>query len=348
MTEVAKRAQVSIATVSNVIYGTRKVSGQRADRVRAALRELNYHPNQIARSLKVKQTRLLAMVLPDITNPFFPQIVRGAEDAAFSRDYLLVSANTDEQPAREQRILASLWSYRIDGLLLASTGGNAHKETSHLHAMLRAGLPIVCLDRSVPKLKTDAILLDNQAGARACVRHLIEQGHKRIAVITGPLELQTGAERLAGYQQAMSEAGLRAAKELTVEADFRIEGGRRAALRLLQGRVRPTAIFVCNGLMAAGVVRAFEEAGVAPLGEIALACFDDISGDGGAPSHITSVVQPSYQMGYQAASMLIDRVEGKLPKRTSILRIAPKLVLRESTALRLLKPKRANSSLPRS
>ena len=342
MMEVAKRAKVSIATVSNVIRGTRKVSEKRAERVRAALRELNYHPNQIARSLKVKQTRLLAMVLPDITNPFFPQIVRGAEDAAFSRDYLLVTANTDEQATREQRILSSLWSYRIDGLLLASAGG-ARKDISHLGAMLRSGLPIVCLDRTVPKLKTDAVLLDNQGGAYACVRHLIEQGHKRIAVITGPLELQTAKERLTGYQQAMAESGLRTPKELMAEADYRVEGGRRAALRLLHGRTRPTAIFVCNGLMAAGVVRAFEEVGVAPLGEIALACFDDISGEGGAPSHMTAVVQPSYQMGYQAASMLIDRVEGNLPKRTSVLRIAPQLMLRESTAFSLGKPKRVSA-----
>src|ERR1700729_4187237 len=203
--EVAKRANVSIATVSNATRGTRTVSPKLTERVRAAIRDLNYSPNEIARSLKVRQTRMLAMVRPDITNPFFPEIIRGAEDTAFERGYFLLPANTDEQIGRERRIVAALRSYRVDGILLASASGS---ETSHLQSTLDAGVALVCLDRTVPGIKTDAVLLDNVRGAREGVRHLIQKGHRRIAIITGALDLQTGRERLRGYEEALQESDI--------------------------------------------------------------------------------------------------------------------------------------------
>src|ERR1700761_7544740 len=169
--EVAKRANVSIATVSNVIRGTRTVSPKLTERVRAAIRDLNYSPNEIARSLKVRQTRMLAMVLPDITNPFFPEIIRGAEDTAFERGYFLMTANTDEQIGREKRIVAALRSYRVDGILLASAPGN---DTTHIRNTIASGLSVVCLDRPVAGVEADAVLLDNVRGGRECVRHLIQ------------------------------------------------------------------------------------------------------------------------------------------------------------------------------
>src|SRR5665213_826345 len=144
--EVAKCARVSIATVSNVIRGTRRVSAALEERVRAAIRDLDYYPNEIARSLKVKQTRMLGMIIPDITNPFFPEIIRGAEDTAFKRGYFLVTANTDEQIGRERRIISALRSYRVGGILLASAPG---KDISHIQSIMQAGISVVCLDRTV-------------------------------------------------------------------------------------------------------------------------------------------------------------------------------------------------------
>ena len=165
--EVAKRAGVSTATVSNVIRGTRRVSEARKERVQAAIRDLNYSPNEIARSLKVRQTRMIAMVLPDITNPFFPEMIRGAEDAAFARGYFLLTANTDEQTGRERRIITALRSYRVDGILLATTQGLQEDDTSHIASVVQGGVSVVCLDRAVPDVPTDAVLLDNVGGARA-------------------------------------------------------------------------------------------------------------------------------------------------------------------------------------
>ena len=331
--EVAKRARVSTATVSNVIRGTRKVSEERTARVQAAIHDLNYSPNEIARSLKVKQTRMLTMVLPDITNPFFPEIIRGAEDAAFARGYFLLTANTDEQPGRERRIIAALRSYRIDGILLATAQGSLGHDTSHIASLVRAGVSVVCLDRAVPDVPTDAVLLDNVGGARECVRHLIKQGHRRIGIITGTLHLQTGYERLEGYRLALEDAGMAIEKRLIAEGDFRFESGRRRALALLKHSARPSALFVCNGVMAQGALQAFDECKLRCPGDVALATFDDISLDHSFHPHITAVVQPSYEMGSRAAGMLMDRVEGRLGKGWSVVRVAPKLVLRASSSL---------------
>jgi LacI family transcriptional regulator len=326
--EVVKRASVSIATVSNVIRGTKQVSPKLQERVRAAIHELDYSPNAIARGLKVKQTRMLGMVLPDITNPFFPGIIRGAEDTAFDRDYFLVTANTDEQIGRERRLLSALRSYRADGILLAAAPGS---DTTHIRRTIASGVSVVFLDRPVPGVQGDAVLLDNVRGARECVRHLIQQGHRRIAVITGPLTLQNARERLQGYEEALHETDIPINKSLILEGDYRYESGYRLTTRLKQGRVEASAIFVCNGVMTVGVLKAFEELGIRCPEDMSVATFDDLTLDPSFHSHLTAVVQPSYEMGARAATILMDRIEGRLSGDPVVVRIVPTLVIREST-----------------
>jgi len=333
--EVARRAKVSTATVSNVIRQTRVVSAELTERVNAAIIELNYSPNEIARSLKVQQTRMLALMLPDITNPFFPEMIRGAEDAAFARGYFLLTANTDEQPARERRIMAALRSYRVDGILLAPTQTSSDHDTSHIASIVRANIKVVCLDRAVPDVPTDAVLLDNEGGARECVSHLIQQGHRRIAIITGGLHLQTGYERLQGYKRAMQDAGIALDKSLIVEGDFRFQSGRLLGKQLLKQRKCPTAIFVCNGLMALGVLQVLDELKICIPRDLALATFDEICQEDGFRHQVTAVLQPSYEMGFRAVGMLMDRIEGRLGKAFCTIRVSPRLLLRESTSQRL-------------
>ncbi|MGH8163810.1 MAG: LacI family DNA-binding transcriptional regulator, partial [Rhodanobacteraceae bacterium] len=231
--EVAERAGVSIATASNVVSGSRRVGKARMARVLAAVKDLDYHPNEIARSLKAKQTRMLGMVLPDITNPFFSDLIRGADDAALERGYLLVTANTDEQVEREKLFVAALRSRRVDGILLAAT---ASKSEAHLESVAAAGVPIVCLDRMAPGLAVDAVLADNVRGTQECVRHLIRVGHKKIAIITGSLQLQIAGERLAGYRAALEEARIPFSNDLLMEGDFREEAGDRLGQELLLRR----------------------------------------------------------------------------------------------------------------
>jgi LacI family transcriptional regulator len=326
--EVAKRAGVSVGTVSNVIRRKAGVGREFRERVEAAIRELDYHPNEVARSLKVNQTYMLGMVLPDITNPFFPEIIRGSEDEAVKRGYLLLTANTDEHIERERSILSALRSRRVDGLLLACAPG---KDNSHIQRVIAAGIPVVCLDRVPGGVKTDIVMLDNVRGAEDCVRHLLRLGYRRIAIITGPLELHSAQERLAGYQNALREAGEKVAKEWILEGDFREESGHRLGKELLLRRVRPSAILVCNGVMTLGVLQAFEELGVRYPDDVALATFDDLAGDRSFYPRLTVVAQPGYEMGARGASMLMDRIEGKLTGKPMTVRMAPTLIVRDST-----------------
>lgn len=326
--EVAQRAGVSIATVSNFIRGTKRVSPAVQARVQAAIRELDYYPNEIARSLKVKQTRMLGIVVPDITNPFFPEVIRGAEDSAYERGYFLVTANTDEQIGRERRVVSALRSYRVDGILLASAPG---RDTSHIQNAIASGLPVVCIDRPVSGVKTDSVLLDNVRGAYECVRHLIQFGHRRIAIITGKLDAQIARERLSGYEKALQEADVAADSTLVLEGDFRDESGYRLGKELLRGRSKATAVFVCNGVMTLGFLKALEESGKRCPEDIAVATFDDLAVDRSFHPHLTAVVQPSYEMGARAATILMDRIEGKRKGEAAAVRIVPTLVIREST-----------------
>ena len=326
--EVARRARVSIGTVSNVLRGTARVSARLRERVEQAIRELDYHPNEIARSLKVNQTYMLGMVLPDITNPFFPEIIRGAEDQAFARGYLLVTANTDEQSERERRIVAMLRSRRVDGMLLACAPTT---DTSHISGAIESGIPIVALDRTVPGVKLDCVLLDNIRGSEECVRYLVRVGYQSIAIITGSLSLQTARERLRGYEMALNEAGIAVSRELVFEGDFRRESGYRLGKQILLKRDRPSAIFVCNGVMTLGVLEAFEEMRVRCPQDIALATFDDLAMDRAFHPRLTVVAQPVYEMGAQGATLLMDRIEGQVTRKPFVIRIPPSFIVREST-----------------
>ena len=329
LAEVAKRAGVSMGTASNVIRGTARVSQELRERVAAAIRELEYYPGEIAKEIKLKQTCMLGMVLPDITNPFFPEIMRGAEDRAYERGYLLVTANTDERIEREREVVSALRSRRVDGILLAAASGN---DTQHIRTAIEAGISVVCLDRTTAGIDTDAVLLDNVRGGQRCVRHLIRQGHREIAIITGPLNVQSARERYQGYQDALQEAEIEVTQNLIQEGDFRRESGHRLGRKLIRMRNRPSAIFVCNGVMTMGVLEALEEAGLHCPDDISLATFDDLTGGSSLHPRLTTVVQPSYEIGSRAANMLMDRVEGKLTGGSLVVRIAPTLTIGESSS----------------
>ena len=330
--EVAKRARVSVGTVSNVIRGNAQVGRQLREKVESAIRDLDYHPNEIARSLKVNQTYMLGMVVPDITNPFFPEIIRGAEDKAFERRYLMVTANTDEQIERERRIISALRSRRVDGILLACAPG---ADNHHIRGVIDAGISLVCLDRMPVGMKVDAVLLDNVRGAQECVRHLLRVGYRDIAIITGPLELEIAKERLRGYERALREAGIKISRDLIMEGDFREDSGYRKAKELLVRRHRPSAIFVCNGVMTLGVLQAFEELGIHCPEEIALATFDDLAGDRSFYPRLTVVAQPGYAIGARGATLLMERIEGRATSKPTVIRLPPTLIIRESTRARL-------------
>jgi LacI family transcriptional regulator len=328
--EVAKRAKVSVGTVSNVVSGSAPVSVKLRERVLKAIGDLEYQPNHIARSLKVRQTRMLGMVVSDITNPFFPQVVRGAEDAALRHNYLLVTFNTDDQLEREKQILKVLRTRRADGILLVTSPNKG--DLTHIQNTIAAGIPFVCLDRVPPGLSVDSVSTDNVKGAEMCVRHLISTGHVRIGMITGSLELQTASDRLKGYENALKEAAVPVDRNLIREGDFRMETGYRLSKGLLLGADPPSALFASNALMGLGVVQAVEELGLRCPEDVAIAMFDDLPLAVALRPHLTAVAQPAYSIGFQGAELLIGRIEGRLKgKKPITIRLEPELKVRESS-----------------
>lgn len=329
--DVAKQARVSTGTVSHVISGAVPVSPGLRRRVDAAIRDLDYHPNHVARSLKVNQTKTLGIVISDITNPFFPQVVRGAEDTALQHGYLLITFNTDDRSDREKQGLSLLRSRRVDGVLLVLASDNG--DTAHIRNTIASGVPIVCLDRVPRGFSVDSVSVDNVKGAQVCVRHLISQGHRRIAIITGPLTLQTATDRLKGYHAALEEAGIKPEAELIAEGNFRETTGYLLGKEFLLRRRRPTALFVCNDMMTIGVIMALEETGLMCPADIAIASFDDLPLAAAFRPHLTAVAQPAYDIGREGATLLIQRVERKIKAHKPLtIRLEPELRIRESTS----------------
>ena len=325
--DVARKAKVSVGTVSNVLGGTVPVSPAVRERVLRVIARLDYHPDHFARSLKTGQSHMLGMVISDITNPFFPQLTRGAEDAAIKHNYLLVTFNTDDQLERERRVLSVLRTRRTDGVLLVVAPNAGQAE--HIEKIIASGIPIVCLDR-VQELGVSSIAVDNVAGAGMCVRHLISIGHRRIGILTGNLHLQNAVERLQGYQNALREAQIPIDSDLILEGDFRVGSGYLLTKQIWLGGKKPTALFVSNCMMGLGALKALRELGVSCPDDVALAVFDELPGNGSFYPEVTTVVQPAYEIGYKGAEILIDQIESGDREPVEI-RLQPELRIREST-----------------
>jgi LacI family transcriptional regulator len=332
--EVARRAKVSVGTVSNVLSGASTVSAELKTRVERAIGDLKYHPNHFARSLKSQRSNTLAIVISDITNPFFPLVVRGAEDAASRHGYLLTIFNTDDQLARERQIFSVLRMRRVDGILVVVSPESG--EGTHLTDTIAAGIPVVCLDRVPRHAKVDSVLVDNVKGSCICVRHLLGMGHRRIGVISGPRTLQTARDRVDGYRAALREARIAYDAALVREGDFRFDSGYRLAKDLCLAHPRPTALFALNCTMGMGAYKAIQELSLECPRDIALAVFDDVPGGDVFRPQLTVVSQPAYEIGYRATDLLIQRLTNRIPQDQPVaVMLDPELKVRQSTAARL-------------
>ena len=317
MRQIAELAGVSIGTVSHVINETAAVRPKLRDRVLEAIHSLGYQPSALARGLRRNQTNMLGMVIPDITNPFFPGVVRGVEDVAFRRSFRVILCNADNDPSKEASYVRELRSYHIAGLLIIPAA--SADIASHLRAYASASVPVVCIDRVPEGWKGDAVLVANEEGSYLVTRHLIQMGHRRLAVITGPLKLNNAAERLKGFTRALQEAHLSVDPEFVQEARFDAPSGYQAAVRLLRMLPRPTAIFASNDLMAFGTLQATRELGLRCPEDVSIAGFDSLEFSSLTDPSLTSVYQPGYQLGATAARLLLQRVDG--------MRFAPKKLL---------------------
>jgi len=306
--DVARRAGVSTSTVSHVINDTRYVSQEIRQKVHAAIDELGYQPNVVARSLRTRKSRIIGVVVPDITNPFFTASVRAIEEEASKHEYSMILCDTGEQVQQEQKYLNLLISRQVDGIIVAPSAQSAPVIAS----IFEGGTPVVLLDRELPGMSLDLVECDNESGAFDAVSYLIERGHSRICIIAGRVAVSTGAQRLAGYKRAMQEHDLKVDDELIKVGDYRLDLAYQKTREALDTPNRPTAMFVCNNQMTLGAVMAIRDAGLRIPDDISLIGFDDPEWARLMDPPITSVAQPISQMGTKAAEILMARLNGSI------------------------------------
>ena len=312
---VAAKAGVSVGTVSNVLSGSARVSPEFEKRVLLAIRQLNYRPNHIARSLKRNSTRLLGMVISDIANPFFPYVVRGAEDAAMERDYVLVTLNSDDRVDRELQLFSVLGRHRVDGILLVPA---SDRELNHVRALSEDGTPIVMLDRVPEDCSWDSVSVDNAVGAQRCVDYLISLGHRDIGLVSGAPHLVVSAERLRGYRNSLRIAKIPYRAGLVARGDFSFDTAYRVTRELL-AKERPSALFVSNHVMSMGSLKAIHELNLKIPKDVSFLVFDDMQFFESMSPPITALSQPMYEMGRKAAELLIRRIEGTAEHPTHVV-----------------------------
>jgi LacI family transcriptional regulator len=307
--DVAKKAGVAPITVSRVINNSGYVSQKTRARVEAVIEELGYVPNMLGPSLRFKQTMTLALVVTDITNPFWTTIARGVEDEAQANGYSTILCNTDESVEKQAQYLDMLLRRRIDGMLLAPV----RSAPEPVRLIQKQGIPVVVLDRLVPDVQVDTVRTDNKAGAYNLTRHLLDLGHRRIAMLAGPHGVSTSVDRVAGYRQALTDAGLPESAFFILWGEFTRESGYELTRRLLQSAgTLPTALFAANNLVAIGVLEALREANIPVPDQMALVTIDDLQPASLISPPLTVVNQPAQEMGQRAAQLLLERIAGKV------------------------------------
>jgi LacI family transcriptional regulator len=335
--DVARESSVSVFTVSEVVNKKSHVSKKLRDRVEETIRKLNYRPNLIARSLAKQKTHTIGMIVPDIANPFFPMVVRGAEDAAQKHGYNLLLCNSDDSLEKEERAIELLLSKRVDGILLTKA---AEDFRAPLRQMIKeVKIPFVLVMRTYPKLTADAVITDDYQGAFDAVSHLARSGRRRIGLISGPLKVSNAVARWQGFHDSLKAMGLPFDKELIVEGDYRIESGYRAGHALLAHR--PDGIYVANHLMTVGLLKAAEEMGIRCPEDFGLVSFDDYPWLGIFRPRLTTVELPKHQLGSEAAELLIKRISGDRSKPV-LRKLQPELRIRESCGFALHVSRTAN------
>ena len=325
--DVARLAAVSTATVSNVLNNSRSVAATTRERVLKAVEALGYSPHPAARSMRAGTSRMLGLIVADIINPFFTELVHSVEHAAHAKGYSVLLCNSDEDLDREQQYLQVLRAQRVDGIILAATG---HSSKERAAALSRMRVPVVLVDRGFAEFGLDAVILDNRRAALEAMRHLLGYGHRRIAMIGGPLTLSTGAQRLAGYRESLLEAGVAYDESLVRDAGFREQAAYEAACALLASKRPPTAFFGANHLIAIGIMRAISDAGLRCPEGVSVVSIDDFAWANAFQPRLTVVAQPVEKMGQTAVGMLLGRIDGSASGEGRTEVMAPLLVVRDS------------------
>jgi len=325
--DVAARAGVSVTTVSHTLNGTRFVSAAARAKVHEAAHALGYVPSEVARGLKHNTTRTLGMLVPNNSNPYFAEIIRGVEHHCYGAGYSLLLCNSNDDAHQQADHLRVLAERRVDGIVLVASG----TDDAIVDVCKDLRLPLVLVDREIDSIAVDLIEVDHAAGGDLATAHLLAMGHARVACIVGPADLRPSQQREAGWRRALARAGVTPRADEIVRGDFSPESGAAAMRRLLKASHRPTAVFVCNDMMAIGALHAAHEAGIAVPRELSVVGFDDIELAAYTSPPLTTVAQPKEAIGTGAAGLLLERLrDGRTEPRRAILQ--PALHLRASTA----------------
>jgi LacI family transcriptional regulator len=325
--DVATAAGVSVTTVSHVLSGRRPVSAATRARVEEVVGRLGYQADPSARGLRTQRTRLLGLVVPDITNPFNAELAAGLQEAALAEDYLTVVCETPKEPQRVRAVMRQLTARRIDGLVL----GRYPTGEGVLDALLATGAPVVRLGGRVDDGPGDVVHAAETEGMRDLVRHLVrDRGYRRIGFIGGAPDAEPGGDRHRGYLEALAEAGLGAPRDLVVWTDFTREGGRAGAARLLASAEPPDAIACANDLIAIGALDTARATRLPVPGKVAITGYDDIEAAALVSPALTTVLNPAREIGRSAARILTDRLDGREDGPAREVLLAHRLVTRES------------------
>ena len=325
--DVAKRAGVAPITVSRCINNSGYCSLETRARVEAAILELGFVPNRLASGLRSKRTNTLALVLTDITNPYFTTIARGVEDMASEAGYMVIFCNTDESVSKEQMYVHMLLEKRVDGIMLVP----AQSTLDSVDLIQKHNTPLVVLDRRVPDVKTDVVRCDSERGAYELTRLLLSLGHREIAILNGPKGVSTADDRLSGYRRALAEAGIAGFAGLEFFGSFNQESGYEMTHKALAGTPGLTALFATNNIIAFGALRALQEIGLHVPGDIAMVGFDDLPPALVTFPFLTVAAQPAYEMGKKAIEILLKKLGGGASDQYQEIVLPAEIVIRQSS-----------------
>ena len=335
--DVSRLAEVSVATVSAVINGKPAVSEELTKRVRRAIEALNYHPDFLARSLRMQESHILGIVMPQFASSYYAEVLRGVEDVASQHGYSILVSNSRGNAEQERKEILALISRRVDGILLAT----ADSQFAY-HNLIARQFPLVLFDRFPPGFTGTVVATDNVGASFEATNHLIRLGHRRIAIIAGTQGISAADERVEGFRGAMYEAGLTVRQDYLKHGDFNMKGGWECALELMKLPSPPTAVFSHNYEMTLGLMRALAETSVRCPQQVSILGFDDfvLGTDGFSwatmfSPKLTCVAQPSYEIGRRAAESLVKkakRLEGEDLSEEGFIRLGAELRIRESTA----------------
>jgi LacI family transcriptional regulator, galactose operon repressor len=329
--DVARLSGVSPMTVSRVINRSERVSPETRRRVEQAIAELGYVPSRLARGLIRKKTGTLALIVPDVANPFFTLIVRGAEDVARRANYRMILCDTRADLTIERDVIEEMIAHRVEGIAIAPV---SDRSRGHLRRLAKFGVPFVLIDRTVAGVEGDVVLGDSVGGARRLVDHLVSLGHRRIGFIVESDEVSTARDRHRGYAEALEAAGLRLEPALVARATVDPRGGFDAMRRLLELEDPPTAVFTVNNLVAVGAIEAVRANGLEVPEDVALVCFDDIEYASRLYPFLTVMAQPAETLGTLGTQLLLDRIEGRAPDHSRVVVLPAQFVVRRSCGAR--------------